>query len=233
MDFEDAIRMVPKLGFRGVNLTIPYKQAILPLADAVSDRAALIGAANTITFREDGSIYADNTDGVGFLDSVREAVPNWLANSGPALVLGAGGAARAIVSALVTAGVPEIRIANRTRQKADMLAEHFGARISAVDWARLSEASDGVAMIVNTTALGMVGKPTLQIPLDHSAPGCLAIDIVYNPLETVFLADARAAGLVPVDGLGMLLHQAVPGFESWFGRRPQVDKDLRDAVLRA
>lgn len=232
-DFEEAIRTLPKLGFKGVNLTIPFKQAILPLADAISDRASLIGAANTITFRDDGTIFADNTDGVGFLSSVREAVPDWNAETGAALVLGAGGAARAIVSALVSAGVPEIRIANRTRQKADMLAEHFGGRVTASEWARLGEASQDVAMIVNTTALGMVGKPTLQVPLQSCAPGCLAIDIVYNPLETAFLADARAAGLVPVDGLGMLLHQAVPGFESWFGHKPEVDKALRAAVLGA
>lgn len=232
-DFYDAIRALPKLGFRGVNLTIPFKESILPIADTVSDRASLIGAANTISFREDGSIYADNTDGIGFLSSVQEAVSSWTARTGPALVLGAGGASRAIVSALLTSGAPEVRIANRTRQKADMLAEHFGGRLTVVDWARASDATDGAVTIVNTTALGMVDRPPLNIDLGAAPAEAVVVDIVYNPLETEFLAQARARGLIGVDGLGMLLHQAVPGFESWFGRRPEVDDALRQAVLAA
>lgn len=230
-DFEEGIRALPKLGFRGVNLTIPYKETILSMADSVSDRASLIGAANTITFREDGTIHADNTDGVGFLDSVRAAAPGWTARSGPALVIGAGGAARAVVSALLSAGVPEVRIANRTRQKAEMLAEHFGGRMVQVDWERAAEAADGAALIVNTTALGMLGKAPLNLSLDAAPQDALVVDIVYNPLETEFLARARARGLTGIDGLGMLLHQAAPGFESWFGVKPEVDDELRQVVL--
>ncbi len=229
-DFEAGIRALPRLGFRGVNLTLPYKETILPMADTLSDRASLIGAANTVTFREDGAVYADNTDGVGFLESVRERAPRWSPRSGPALVLGAGGAARAVVSALLTAGAPEVRIANRTRQKVEMLREHFGNRVVKVDWAQAASGCDGAAIIVNTTSLGMTGKPPLGISLDTAPQDALAVDIVYNPLETEFLARARAHGLTVVDGLGMLLHQAVPGFESWFGRRPEVDDALRRAV---
>lgn len=230
-DFEEGIRSLPKLGFRGVNLTIPYKETILSMADTVSDRASLIGAANTITFREDGAIHADNTDGTGFLESVRAAAPEWSPKAGPALVLGAGGAARAVISALLNAGAPEVRIANRTRQKAEMLAEHFGGRMVQVDWDRAAEAVDGAWIVVNTTALGMKGKPPLNVTLDAASRATLVVDIVYNPLETEFLARARALGLTGVDGLGMLLHQAVPGFESWFGVRPEVDDELRQVAL--
>ncbi|MEM7613507.1 MAG: shikimate dehydrogenase [Pseudomonadota bacterium] len=232
-NFEAAINALPVLGFRGVNVTIPYKEKILSLADAITDRAALIGAANTITFRPDGTLHADNTDGIGFLESVRSTAPEWDVRSGPAVVLGAGGAARAIISALLTSGAPEVRIANRTRQKAEMLAEHFGGRMVAVDWSKASEAFDGANTIINTTALGMTGKPPLPISFDAAVSGALAVDIVYTPLETQFLTNARAAGLATVDGLGMLLHQAVPGFESWFGQRPEVDADLHQAVLNA
>lgn len=230
-DFENGIRSLPRLGFHGINLTIPYKESILAMADTISDRASLIGAANTITFREEGVIHADNTDGNGFLESVRAAAPEFRGEAGPALVIGAGGAARAIVSALLSAGVPEVRIANRTRQKAEMLKEHFGGRIVQVDWERAADAASGAQIIVNTTALGMTGKPPLQMSLDAAPAGALVVDIVYNPLETEFLARARARGLTAIDGLGMLLHQAVPGFESWFGHKPEVDEALRRAVL--
>ncbi|WP_112320855.1 shikimate dehydrogenase [Oceanibium sediminis] len=230
-DFEEGIRALPKLGFRGVNLTIPFKETVLGMADSISDRASLIGAANTLTFREDGSIYADNTDGIGFLESVREAAPHWSPKSGPALVLGAGGAARAVISALLTSGAPEVRVANRTRQKAEMLAEHFGGRLTLVDWARAGDGTDGAHIIINTTALGMTGRSPLNIDLSAAPAEALVVDVVYNPLETEFLKNARARGLIGIDGLGMLLHQAVPGFESWFGRRPEVDAALRQAVL--
>lgn len=230
-DFESGIRALPKLGFKGVNLTIPYKETILGMADGVTDRASLIGAANTVTFRTDGSIQVDNTDGIGFLNSVRTAAPNWQAADGPALVIGAGGAARAIVSALLTAGAPEVRITNRTRQKAEMLTEHFGGRMTHVDWSKAAAAMDGAHTIVNTTALGMIGKPPFTLSVDAAPTTSLAVDIVYNPLDTDFLIRARARGLTTIDGLGMLLHQAVPGFESWFSHRPEVDDALRQAVL--
>jgi len=232
-DFENGIRSLPRLGFRGVNITLPYKQTVLPLADKISDRAALIGAANTLIFRDDGGIYADNTDGYGFIENLRQNAPGWSARTGPCLVLGAGGAARGIVSALVTEGAPEIRIANRTRQRAEILKDQYGARITIVDWNRAADAMDGAMTIINTTSLGMTGQPDLNISF-RAAPGAaIATDIVYNPLITPFLREAAASGLTTVDGLGMLLHQAVPGFRQWFEHSPEVDAELRDAVLAA
>ena len=230
-DFETAIRALPRLGFRGVNITLPYKQTVLSLADKISDRASLIGAANTLIFREDGGIYADNTDGYGFIENLRQNAPGWSARSGPSLVLGAGGAARGIVSALVTEGAPEIRIANRTRQRAEILKDQYGARIAVVDWNRASDAMAGATTIINTTSLGMTGQPALNVSFNAARGDAVATDIVYNPLVTPFLAEAREAGLTTVDGLGMLLHQAAPGFRQWFEQTPEVDADLRRAVL--
>lgn len=230
-DFETAFAALPRLGFRGVNVTIPFKETVIRLADAVSDRAELIGAANTITFQADGSVLADNTDGYGFLQNLRQHAPDWRAAGGPALVLGAGGAARAVVSALLSDGAPEVRLANRTRGRAAQLRDHFGARVAVVDWDRAPEAADGAATIVNTTSMGMAGQPGLPFALDAAPRTALVNDIVYKPLVTPLLAEARARGMTAVDGLGMLLHQAAPGFEAWFGRRPEVDAALRDAVL--
>ncbi len=230
-DFEDAFRSLPKLGFAGVNVTIPYKETVLALADSVTDRASLIGAANSITFRADGSIHADNTDSYGFIENIRSEVPDWSASEGPALVIGAGGAARGVVHALLHAGAPEVRITNRTRQRAEILREQFGAKIKVIGWNHYSDAMKEAGIIVNTTALGMAGKPDLQINLDPAPDNALVTDIVYTPLTTPLLQQANQRGLKTVDGLGMLLHQAVPGFESWFGKRPEVDQDLRNAVL--
>ena len=231
-NFETGIRSLPKLGFKGANITIPYKETILSIAKSVSDRAALIGAANTIVFREDGGFHADNTDGYGFVQNLRQHAPDWSASLGPALVLGAGGASRAVISALLEDGAPEVRIANRTRHRADILKDQFGAKIRVFDWGRLGDAMPGVATIVNTTSLGMVGEPPLNVRLDHAPQTALVTDIVYNPLKTELLLQAESHGMRTVDGLGMLLHQAVPGFESWFDHRPVVDSTLRDLVIR-
>ena len=232
-DLAAALRMLPKLGFVGCNVTIPHKEAILGIADIVTDRAALIGAANTLIFRKDGKLHADNTDGIGFLNNLRQEAPHWLPSAGPAAVFGAGGAARAVVSALLDAGVPEVRIANRTRPRADSLRADFGARVHVVDWTQGGNMLEDAMTVVNTTSLGMVGKSEFRIPLDALDPRALVTDIVYNPLETPFLRAAREAGCTTVDGLGMLLHQAVPGFERWFGTRPVVDAETRAAVLAA
>ena len=232
-DFEKGLRSLHLLGFRGVNVTIPHKVSAISIADAVTDRAALIGAANTLIFRGDGSIRADNTDGYGFIQNLKQSCPDWNAKAGPALVLGAGGAARAVISALLTEGAPEIRLANRTRARAETLKEHFGAKVHPIDWNRASDAMDGAATIVNTTSLGMARQPELKVSLAAAPDWALVADIVYTPLETALLAAARARGLRCVDGLGMLLHQAAPGFEAWFGKRPEVDEDLRQAVLQA
>lgn len=230
-DFVSGIRSLPKLGFKGVNITIPHKVTMLGLADSVTDRAALIGAVNTITFKNDGTIRGDNTDSYGFIENLRQNAPGWNARSGPALVIGAGGAARAVVSALLSEGVSELRLANRTRQRAQLIADQFGAKVIVVDWNRASEAVDGATTIVNTTSLGMQGQPELNISL-HAAPKTATVtDLVYAPLITPFLEQAAALGLQTVDGLGMLLHQGVPGFELWFDHRPEVDEGLRMAVL--
>ncbi|QDL91303.1 shikimate dehydrogenase [Paroceanicella profunda] len=230
-NFEAGIRALPKLGFGGANITIPYKETVLHMASSVSDRASLIGAANTISFRPDGSIHADNTDGYGFIENLRQTVPDWDPRSGPALVVGAGGAAKAVVSALLTAGVPELRVANRTRARAQNLADTYGAKVVVVDWYHLSEAVSGAKTVANTTSLGMVGQPALNISLDAAPGDALVTDIVYAPLVTPLLEQARARGLRTVDGLGMLLHQAVPGFQHWFGIRPEVDEALRQYML--
>jgi shikimate dehydrogenase len=230
-NFEPGIRALPRLGFAGANVTLPYKETILHLASSISDRAALIGAANTISFRPDGSIHADNTDGYGFIENLVQGAPDWEPRSGPALVLGAGGAAKAVVSALLKAGVPELRLANRTRQRAQNIAELYGAKVVVVDWIAISQAASGARTIVNTTSLGMTGQPPLNLSLQHAPSDALVTDIVYQPLVTPLLEQARARGLRTVDGLGMLLHQAVPGFQQWFGVRPEVDEALRRAVL--
>lgn len=230
-DFEAGVRSLPRLGFRGVNVTIPHKEAAFALADDRSARAAAIGAANTLVFGADGAIHADNTDGHGFLENLRQGAPGWRADAGPALVLGAGGAARGVVRALLDAGAPELRIANRTRSRAETLRSEFGSRMVILDWAEAEAAAAGAATIVNTTSLGLDAGDAAPIAFTAADPDALATDIVYDPLETPFLAAARARGLRTVDGLGMLLHQAAPGFEAWFGVRPDVDEALRAAVL--
>jgi shikimate dehydrogenase len=226
-----ALRLLPEMGFVGVNVTIPHKEYVLSLASNVTDRAALIGAANTLTFLGEGRIQADNTDGQGFISNIRQALPGWTASAGPALVLGSGGAAKAIVSALVSDGAPHVYVANRTRARAEGLKEQFGARVDPQDWTHIPELVGDAALIVNTTSLGMTGQPPLVIDLSRLQPSTVVTDIVYAPLETDLLKHARAAGCETIDGLGMLLHQAVPGFERWFGYTPLVDDDLRQAVL--
>lgn len=232
-DLAEALRVLPKRGFVGLNVTIPHKEAALALADIVTDRAALIGAANTLIFRKDGKIHADNTDGAGFMANLRQHAPHWQPGSGPAALLGAGGAARAVVAALIEVGVPEIRIANRTKLRAEALRSDFGTKLVVYDWTQAARMLEGAALVVNTTALGMTGKSAFQVPLDHLDARAVVTDLVYTPLITDFLAEARARGCHTVDGLGMLLHQAAPGFERWFDHRPEVDEATRAAVLSA
>ncbi|MGP6088690.1 shikimate dehydrogenase [Antarctobacter jejuensis] len=228
---SETIRLLPDLGFVGLNVTVPYKEKVMQIADLVSDRATLIGAANTLIFRKDGRIHADNTDGYGFMENLRHGAPDWDPTAGPAAVFGAGGAARAVLASLLDVGVPEIRIANRTRVRAEQLRSDFGNRITVVDWVQAGNMIEDCTTVVNTTALGMTGKPPFRVPLDALTPGMLVTDLVYAPLETRLLQEAREAGCTVVDGLGMLLHQAVPGFERWFGQRPVVDEATRQAVL--
>ena len=231
-NLAQVLESLPKAGFVGVNVTVPHKERVMELAHQITDRAALIGAANTLVFRDDGTIHADNTDGYGFIENLRQGAPGWVPTAGPAAVLGAGGAARAVVSALLDAGVPEILISNRTRLRADVLQQNFGKRLKVVDWVQAGNMLEEAKTVVNTTSLGMIGKPELRVPLDGLQPGTVVTDLVYAPLKTRLLAEAEAAGCTTVDGLGMLLYQAVPGFERWFGQRPTVDAATRAAVLR-
>ena len=231
-DLENVLRTLPRMGFVGVNITIPHKEHALEIADLVTDRATLIGAANTLIFRKDGKIHADNTDGYGFIENLKQGAPDWKPSSGAAALFGAGGAARAVVASLLDAGVPEIWISNRTKVRAENLRRDFGSRLQVVDWVQAGNMLDDAALVVNTSSLGMVGKSELRVPLDGLRPGTVVTDLVYSPLKTRLLQEAEAAGCVTVDGLGMLLHQAVPAFERWFGTRPQVDRAARAAALR-
>ena len=230
-DLETVLRSLPKMGFVGVNITIPHKETVLGIADLITDRATLIGAANTLIFSKDGKIHADNTDGYGFLENLRSGAPDWNPKDGPAAVLGAGGAARAVIVALLDAGVPEILLSNRTRARAEKLQSDFGNRIRVIDWVQAGNMIEEAALVVNTSSLGMVGKPEMRVPLDGLRRGTVVTDLVYTPLRTKLLETAEEKGCVTVDGLGMLLHQGVPGFERWFGPRPEVTEATRRAVL--
>lgn len=231
VDLAQVISALPKAGFVGCNVTIPHKESVLGLADVVTDRAALIGAANTLIFRSDGRIHADNTDGYGFIANLRQAVPDWQPAAGPAAVLGAGGAARAVIASLIEVGTPEIRLTNRTRARADALRTEFGAKVVVHDWVQAGNMLEGAATVVNTTSLGMEGKPEFRVPLDALSPASVVTDLVYTPLRTRLLQEAEEIGCRTVDGLGMLLHQAAPAFERWFGIRPEVDDETRRIVL--
>lgn len=229
-NFATAFRALPALGFRGVNITLPHKESALANCDIVADQARRIGAVNTVVVNENGKLVGSNTDAFGFIESVRND-SDWTADRGPALVLGAGGAARGVIVALLDAGVPAVRIANRTRSRAQSLADEFGERITVVDWDARADALDDLALLVNTTTLGMQGHDPLDLDLAGLAKDAVVNDIVYTPLQTPLLRDATARGNPVVDGLGMLLYQAQPGFEQWFGVRPEVDDALRQFVL--
>jgi shikimate dehydrogenase len=227
---ETALRALPLLGFRGVNVTVPHKEAALSVCDGADPLARRIGAVNTVVVGADGRLAGSNSDAYGFIENLRRSSA-WRSGSGPSVLLGAGGAARAACAALLDAGAGSVRVANRTRMRAEILAEEMGAEVTAVDWGARNEALDGAALLVNTTTLGMTGQPPLDIDLAALPAAAVVYDIVYVPLETPLLAAARRRGNPAVDGLGMLLHQAQPGFEAWFGVRPEVDEDLRRFIL--
>ena len=231
-NFETALTSLRDLGFAGVNVTIPFKETAMRACDELTDRAKRIGAVNTVTFAKDGRLLGDNTDGFGFIENLRQEAPDTAFCSGPAVVLGAGGASRAVLVALLDEGCPEIRLANRTRKRADDLAGEINdPRITVIDWPVAPSALENASLVVNTTSLGMVGQPALEIDLTGLPTSALVTDIVYAPLITDLLAQAKDRGNPIVDGLGMLLHQARPGFHKWFGIDPDVTPDLREFVL--
>ena len=232
-NISDALRALPKLGFAGANVTVPHKEAALAAVDEVSEIANRIGAVNTLICKSDGTLYGDNTDAFGFIENLRAGAPSWCPDSGCALVLGAGGAARAVITALIDAGVTEISLSNRTLARAYDVAQYIGGNVAVVPWEARDTAAEGVTLLVNTTTLGMTGKAPLEMDIRALADDAVVTDIVYAPLQTPLLASAHARGLTTVDGLGMLLHQARPGFEAWFGVRPEVTADLRRHVLES
>ncbi len=227
---EAAIRGLAALGFAGCNVTVPHKESAMRFMDELHPAARRVAAINTIVVQPDGRLLGMNNDGAGYIQSLRDADATWRGDAGPALVLGAGGAARAIVVALLDEGAPELRITNRTLERAQALADDFGDRVKVVPWAERNEAMAGVSLLVNTTSLGMHGQAPLDVALDALPLEAMVSDAVYIPLETPLLAQARMRGHRTVNGLGMLLNQARPAFQSWFGVLPDVTPELRAAV---
>lgn len=225
-----TFRTLKDLGLVGGNATIPHKEALLLAADEISPAARAVGAANTMWLHE-GRLCVDNTDVLGFLANVDECAPGWDASPPVAVVLGAGGAARAIVYALTTRGVPRILLANRSLERAEALAEAFGPSVVPVALDEAEAHMAGAGLVVNTTSLGMKGQPDLELDLSGLPSHAVVVESVYIPLETALLRQARLRGLRTADGLGMLLHQAVPGFERWFGVRPVVTPELRAIIV--
>jgi shikimate dehydrogenase len=219
---------------RGCNLTLPHKIGIMPMLDRIDPLAVHIGAVNTVIKQPDGSLEGRNSDGFGFMEALRYNAPHWRAEAGPVVVLGAGGAARAIVATLVGAGVPELRLVNRTQSSAVDLGVAFtpddGRQIVVDRWDDRAQALKDVTLLVNTTSLGMKGQPPLDLDLAHLPHTAAVYDIVYTPLETGLLAAARGRGNRCIDGLGMLLHQGRVGFEAWFGVKVDVSVEQRRAV---
>lgn len=227
-----AIHGLSALGVAGCNITIPHKVDAIQYVDWIDPLAKRVGAINTIAVQADGALHGFNFDGFGYIESLLEVQPNWKADAGPIVVIGAGGASRAIVISLLDAGAPEIRIVNRTKSKADDLANEFGDRVSSVPWNERTNALSGAALVVNTTSQGMHGQPPLDLELTELPLNALVSDAIYAPLETHLLATARSRGNKVANGLGMLLHQARPAFKEWFGIMPEVSDELRKAVIQ-
>jgi len=233
-DLQRALRGLPALGFRGCNLTIPHKRNAMEIVDRIEPMAHRVGAINTVIVAPDGALEGRNTDVFGFRESLRESMPDWSAGAGPAVVLGAGGAARAVVAALVEERATAVRLVNRTIERAAALAKDIAipqTDITVHPWSERNAVLEGAGLLVNTTSLGMADEPPLTLDLSALPQRAIVVDVVYVPLETLLLAEARRRGNTVVDGLGMLLHQGRPGFEAWFGTAVRVTRDLRAAVL--
>jgi shikimate dehydrogenase len=227
---EIALRGLPVLGLRGCNVTTPHKQAVMPLIDHVDEMARRIGAVNTIVAQPDGSLSGFNNDGNGFVQSVRDAAPPWRPDTGPITVIGAGGAARAVVASLAAQGAREIRVVNRTLSRAQQMADDYGPPVKVIPWEQRHDVLNDIALLVNSTNQGMAGKPPLDLSLDRLAPHAIVGDLIYTPPVTPLLAAARARGNLTVNGLGLLLNQARPAFNAWFGVMPEITPDLIRAI---
>tara|TARA_B100000963_G_C22544838_1_gene633926 strand:- start:334 stop:1179 length:846 start_codon:yes stop_codon:yes gene_type:complete len=228
---QASIKSLISLGFNGVNVTIPHKTNVLSFADSVTDRAALIGAANTLYFSRSGKVHADNTDGYGFIQNIIDEIPDYDFYDKTAIIYGAGGSARAIASALISNGVREVGITNRTRSKAQIISENLGAKVSVIDWRTAPETIQRADLIINATSMGMIGQPDFSQPISRAKKTALVIDIVYNPLITELLKEAKKLKLKTVGGIGMLINQAVPGFEHWFQQSPVIDDEIRKIIV--
>ena len=231
-DFEQTIRTLMKMGFSGVNVTIPHKLLALKIADESSSIAQCIGAANTLTFTKENKIYADNTDAYGFINNIKCKYPDWDPKKGMSVVLGAGGASRAVIAALLSEGSKEIIVLNRTIEKAEALKEDYDNKITVESWKNINEVAASCSNIINTTSLGMNNESLIAIQPNAIPETALVSDLVYTPLETNFLKVAKNRGSRTVDGLGMLIHQGVPGFEAWFGQKPLVTEELRKILIK-
>lgn len=228
-----ALRALHPLNFAGCNLTIPHKLAAMGIVDEVDDVARRIGAISCVAVREDGALFGTNNDWRGFLGNLKQEQPDWRADAGPIAVVGAGGGGRAVCHALLHDGAAEIRLVNRTREKAERIAAEFGGPIEVFPWEERHDVLEGVAMAVNVTSQGMVGETPLDLKLDRLPPSAVAADIIYTPLETPFLAAARMRGNRTVNGLGMLIHQGAPAWKLWFGIEPTVTAALRRKMERS
>ena len=230
-DLESFLRALRTRGFAGCNVTVPHKEAVFAAASIREPSAIAVGAANTLWFESDRLACA-NTDTYGFITNFEMTAPNWQKLPGPIVVLGAGGSGRAVVYGFLDAGRKDVRVFNRSLERAHELAKHFGEHVTAWPWHARNEHVPEAAVIVNTTTLGMNRTGSPEIEFSDARSDAIAADLVYAPLETEFLKSARTHGLTAVDGLGMLLHQAVPGFEKWFGVRPEVTPELYNLIVK-
>jgi len=231
-NLKAALHGLQALGLAGCNITIPHKVSAMEFVDWIHPLAKRIGAINTVVVQSDGALHGFNHDGFGFIQSLIEAQPTWKANQGPIVVIGAGGASRAIIVGLLDAGATAIRVVNRTFSKAQDLAHDFGPEVISVAWNNREDALVGASLLVNTTNQGMHGEPALDLSLDLLPNDALVSDAVYIPLETPLLKQARLRGNTTVNGLGMLLHQARPAFNSWFGVMPEVTPELYEKIIK-
>lgn len=230
-DLEMTLRNLPAIGFSGVNVTVPHKESVMSLAKIKTERASLIGSANTLTFLPEGGFKADNTDGYGFMKNLEEQAPVWDPKKAKVLVLGAGGACRAVIGALLESGVEKLHVTNRTQKRAKDLQVFFNSQIELIEWSEKEELLKNVNTVINATTLGMVGSDELRFSLLKANENTTIVDLVYNPINTPLLVEAHKKGCHVVNGIGMLLHQAIPGFNEWYGVRPTITKELLNRVM--